>query len=33
MKHLFLLLSTLLIVSCATLTNDIEVEAQSSPRR
>ncbi len=31
MKHLFLLLSTLLIVSCATLTNDIEVEAQSSP--
>ncbi len=31
MKYLFLLLSTLLIASCATLTNDIEVEAQSSP--
>ncbi len=31
MKRLFLLLSALLIVSCATLTNDIEVKTHVSP--
>lgn len=31
MKHLFLLLSVLLIASCVTLTNDIEVETHASP--
>ena len=31
MKHLFLLLSALLIASCVTLTNDIEVKTQASP--
>lgn len=31
MKYLFLLLSALLIASCATLTNDIEVKTQASP--
>jgi len=31
MKHLFLLLAALLITSCATLTNDIEVKTQASP--
>ncbi len=31
MKHLFLLLSTLLIASCVTLTNDIEVETHANP--
>jgi len=31
MKHLFLLLSALLIASCVTLTNDIEVETHTSP--
>jgi len=31
MKYLFLLLSALLIASCATLTNDIEVETHADP--
>lgn len=31
MKHLFLLLATLLIVSCVTLTNDIEVKTLADP--
>jgi len=31
MKHLFLLLSALLITACVTLTNDIEVETHASP--
>jgi hypothetical protein len=31
MKRLFLLLSALLIASCVTLTNDIEVETHASP--
>lgn len=31
MKHLFLLLSALLLASCVTLTNDIEVETHANP--